>query len=81
MKKLTALLVAAIFSLSAAIPASAAQYDESLAMVPAPAPDPAPKAIKSAKKHKKVRAAKHRNVRKAKSKQVKARAHKRLLRH
>lgn len=86
MTKLTALLVAAIFSLSA-MPASATQYDESLAMVPAP--EPAPKAVKSAKKHKNVRAAKHKNirkakhknVRKAKPKHVKASARKRLLHH
>lgn len=81
MKKLTALLVAALFSLSAAMPASAAPADDSLAMVPASAPAPATKTVKSAKKHKNLRKAKHKNVRKAKPKHAKARAHKRLRRH
>lgn len=67
MKKLIALLVAAMFSLTAAVPASAAPADETLAMVPAS------KAVKSGQKHKKVKKAKH--------KRAKARAHKRQHRH
>ena len=75
MKKLTALLVAAMFSLSAVVPVGAAPADDSLAMVPA-----TPVAAKSVKKHKKA-VNKHKNVRKAKHKHAKARAHKRLRRH
>lgn len=83
MKKLTALLVAALFSLSAAMPVSAAPAEDSLAMVPAA------KAVKSAKKHRKsvkhkhkgIKKTKHKNLRKAKPKHAKARTAMRLRRH
>lgn len=81
MKKLTALLVAMLFSLSTAMPVSAAPVDEGLAMVPAT------KAVKSAKKHRKsvkhksIKKAKHKNIRKAKPRHAKARTYMRLRRH
>lgn len=77
MKKLSALLVAAMFSLGAAMPASAAPSSDSMEMIPAPdsvqAKAPATKAVKSVKKHKQVRKAKH--------KPSKVRAHKRQRKH
>lgn len=61
MKKLTALLVAAMFSLGAAMPASAAPADDTLAMVPAT------KTVKSGQKHKKIKKAKHKRAKKVRS--------------
>lgn len=77
MKKLTALLVAAMFSLSAAMPVSAAPAGDSMELIPVAdeslAVAPKTKAVKSAKKHKQVRKAKH--------KRAKARAQTRQRRH
>lgn len=70
MKKLASLLTAALFALTAALPASAAPVDDdSLAIVPATAP------IASGKHAKKVKAQKHKKIKKAKHQRV--RAHKR----
>ena len=66
MKKLTALLVAAMFSLTTAMPVSAASADDTLVMAPTT------KVVKSTKKHKKIKKAKH--------KRSKVRAHKRARR-
>ena len=70
MKKWTALLFGVMFSLSAAMPVSAAPADDSLAMVPA-------SELAPAKKHK--RSAGH--IKKAKHKHTKVRLHKRSRRH
>lgn len=77
MKKLTALLVAAMFSLGSAMPVSAAPTDDSMELVPVTdeslAVAPKTKAVKSVKKYKQVRKAKH--------KRAKARAQTRQRRH
>lgn len=61
MKKFASLLTAAIFALGAMATASAAQDDDRMLLVPAPAPEVA-KPVK-VQKHKSVQKAKHKPIR------------------